>query len=52
MNSSDRIDEAIANLTDWRGKTLAAVRKAIRAADPKIVEDWKWMEARCGRATA
>ena len=43
MNPSDRIDQLIAETTDWRGKTLARVRKAILAADPGIVEEWKWM---------
>lgn len=43
MTPSQRIDTLIAGIADWRGKTLAAVRKAILAADPKITEDWKWM---------
>jgi hypothetical protein len=43
MNPSERIDRLIAGITDWRGKTFAAVRKSILAADPAIVEDWKWM---------
>jgi hypothetical protein len=43
MNPSERIDELIAGLTDWRGKTLAGVRKAILEADGEIVEEWKWM---------
>src|SRR5215472_10527994 len=43
MNPSERIDQLIAGLKDWRGKTLAAVRKTILAADREIVEDWKWM---------
>ena len=33
----------IAGLTDWRGKTLAGVRKTILEADREIVEEWKWM---------
>jgi hypothetical protein len=37
------IDEMIAELADWRGKTLASVRKSILAADPEIIEEWKWM---------
>jgi hypothetical protein len=37
------IDERIAKLGDWRGKMLARVRKIIHAADPEIVEEWKWM---------
>jgi hypothetical protein len=36
------IDERIEALDDWRGTTLARMRKLIRAADPKIVEEWKW----------
>jgi hypothetical protein len=43
MTPSEKIDELIAKLTDWRGKTLANVRKTIGAADPEIVEEWKWM---------
>ena len=43
MNPSERIDHLIAGLTDWRGKTLASVRKAILAADREIIEEWKWM---------
>jgi hypothetical protein len=43
MNPSERIDELIAELTDWRGKTLAKVRKSILAADREIIEEWKWM---------
>ena len=37
------IDEKIKELGDWRGKTLAKVRKMIHEADPEIVEQWKWM---------
>ena len=40
---SQRIDELIAKLADWRGRTLASIRKSILAADPEIVEEWKWM---------
>ena len=43
MNASERIDELIAGLTDWRGKTVASIRKSILAADREIVEEWKWM---------
>jgi len=43
MNPSERIDELIAGLTDWRGKTLASVRESILDADREIVEEWKWM---------
>jgi len=43
MTPSQKIDTLIAKLADWRGKTLAGVRKAILAADPGIMEEWKWM---------
>jgi hypothetical protein len=43
MNPSERIDKLIAGLTDWRGKTLASVRKIILEADREIIEEWKWM---------
>ena len=40
--ASALIDEKIRELGDWRGKTLAKVRKIIHDADPEIVEEWKW----------
>ena len=43
MNASEQIDQLIAGLTDWRGETLAAVRKCVLEADPEIIEEWKWM---------
>jgi len=43
MNPSERIDQLIAGLTDWRGKTFASIRKSILQADGEIVEEWKWM---------
>jgi hypothetical protein len=43
MNPSERIDLLIESLHDWRGKTLATVRKTILEADPEIIEEWKWM---------
>src|SRR6202166_2327310 len=43
MNPSERIDQLIAKLTDWRGKTFASVRKSILEADREIIEEWKWM---------
>src|ERR1700684_3381509 len=42
-SASELIDEMIAELTDWRGKTFAGMRKSILAADREIVEEWKWM---------
>src|SRR5579872_5258430 len=41
-SASALIDERIRELTDWRGKTLAKVRELVHAADPGIVEEWKW----------
>ncbi|NPT59548.1 DUF1801 domain-containing protein [Paraburkholderia elongata] len=43
MNPSESIDQLIAGITDWRGKTFASVRKTILEADPEIIEEWKWM---------
>jgi hypothetical protein len=43
MTASEQINQLIAGLTDWRGKTLASVRETILAADPEIIEEWKWM---------
>ena len=43
MNASEQIDQLIAGIEDWRGETFAALRKAVLAADPDIVEEWKWM---------
>jgi hypothetical protein len=42
---SQRIDARIAELSDWRGETLAEVRRLIKAADPEVVEEWKWAKA-------
>ena len=44
-SASARIDEKIIELDDWRGKMLAKVRAIIHAADPEIVEEWKWAKA-------
>jgi hypothetical protein len=41
-SASALIDKRIEELADWRGKMLAKLRKIIRAADPDIVEEWKW----------
>ena len=43
MKPSERIDQLIAGLTDWRGKTFASIRKSILEADRAIIEEWKWM---------
>jgi hypothetical protein len=42
--ASASIDAKINQLADWRGKTLAKVRAIIRAADPEIEEEWKWVK--------
>lgn len=43
VNPSERIDQLIAGLTDWRGEMLALIRKTILEADPEIIEEWKWI---------
>lgn len=40
--ASGLIDNRIAELNDWRGKTLSTVRAIILKADPEIFEEWKW----------
>ena len=41
---SQLISERIAELDDWRGETLAQIRKLIKEADPEIIEELKWMK--------
>jgi hypothetical protein len=43
QSPSELITQRIADLGDWRGKTLARMRKLIKQADPDVVEEWKWM---------
>ena len=43
MNPGEEIDNLIAQNQDWRGATLAKLRKTILEVDPEIVEEWKWM---------
>ena len=43
QSASDLISQRIADLDDWRGETLARMRKLIKEADPDVVEEWKWM---------
>ncbi|KVQ62499.1 DUF1801 domain-containing protein [Burkholderia territorii] len=43
LTPSARIDALIAGIADWRGKTFAALRETILAAEDGIVEEWKWM---------
>jgi hypothetical protein len=40
--ASELIVQRIAELDDWRGETLSRMRQLIKAADPGIVEEWKW----------
>jgi len=41
--ASELISRRIAELGDWRGETLARMRKLIKEADPDVLEEWKWM---------
>jgi hypothetical protein len=43
QSASELISKRIAELGDWRGKTLSKMRKLIKDADPDVVEEWKWM---------
>ncbi|MGA9838869.1 MAG: DUF1801 domain-containing protein [Thermoplasmata archaeon] len=43
MEPSEIIDKQIADLGDWRGEMLAAIRRVVHEAAPGIVEEWKWM---------
>src|ERR1700688_3124375 len=43
QSASELISKRIAELGDWRGKTLGRMRKLIKQADPEVVEEWKWM---------
>ena len=43
--ASELISDRIAELGDWRGKTLGRMRALIKKADPDIVEEWKWVSA-------
>jgi hypothetical protein len=42
-SASELISNRIAELGDWRGKTLARVRRLILESAPGVVEEWKWM---------
>ena len=42
QSPSALIDGRIKELSDWRGETLARIRRVIKQADPEIVEEWKW----------
>ena len=43
QSASELISKRIAALGDWRGETLGRMRTLIMAADPDVVEEWKWM---------
>lgn len=42
ISASQRIDQRIAELGDWRGDTLSRIRALIKQADPEVIEEWKW----------
>jgi hypothetical protein len=44
QSASQRIDERIGELGDWRGETLGRMRKLIKQADPDVVEEIKWVK--------
>src|SRR6266568_7562435 len=44
QSASEHISKRIAELGDWRGKTLGKMRKLIKEADPDVVEEWKWVK--------
>ena len=44
QSASELISKRIAELGDWRGKTLGRMRKLIKEADPDVVEEWKWVK--------
>src|SRR5438876_7824212 len=45
QSASEQISKRIAELGDWRGKTLSRMRKLIKEADPGVVEEFKWVKA-------
>ena len=47
ITPSALIDARIAELGDWRGEMLARLRAVVHAADPGIVEEWKWRGVPC-----
>jgi hypothetical protein len=42
QSASELISQRVAELGDWRGKTLGRMRQLIKEADPDVVEEWKW----------
>jgi len=45
QSAAELISKRIAELGDWRGKTLSKMRALIKDADPDVVEEWKWAKA-------
>src|SRR5438445_4244492 len=43
MNPSEHIDQEIARHPDWRGQSMADIRRVIRVTVPDVTEEWKWM---------
>jgi hypothetical protein len=43
-SASEFISARIAELGDWRGKSLSRMRTLIKEADPDVVEEWKWVK--------
>jgi hypothetical protein len=43
LTPSERVDQHIAAIPDWRGTVLATIRRIMRDADPAVTEDYKWM---------
>lgn len=41
-SAPELVSQRIAELADWRGRTLRTIRKLIKQADPDVVEEWKW----------
>src|SRR5205809_6181465 len=44
QSAAEVISKRIAELGDWRGETLGRMRQLIKAADPDVVEEWKWVK--------
>src|SRR4026209_2870272 len=44
QSASELIAKRIAELGDWRGKTLSRLRTLIKKTDPDVVEEWKWVK--------
>ena len=42
LSAPELISLKIAELKDWRGETLARMRRLIQEVDPEVIEEWKW----------